>query len=112
MIADKLPSQQWPVVACGQVGQWLLIVGPHSVRPILANVIVGLALEEAVRVLDCGRVLSGIEIPMHLRDRPEALEQSQFYACGFVPGGAEGSGRNAIHRCAVRGAESAQYVLR
>jgi hypothetical protein len=43
-----------PIVACGHVGQWLLIVGPNTIRPILANVIAGLAIEEPVRVLDDG----------------------------------------------------------
>ncbi len=98
-------------VSCNQVGHWLLLVGPNTIRPILANVIAGLAIEEPVRVLDCGRMLNGIEISMNLRDRPEALERVSFSASEIVSRGAEGPGRHTVHRRAVRGAEPAASVL-
>jgi hypothetical protein len=72
-------------VSLNQVGHWLLLVGPNTIRPILAKIIAGLAIEEPVRVLDCGRMLNGIEISMNLRDRPEALDRVSFTRASSCP---------------------------
>jgi len=77
------PKTARPVVACNQVGKWLLIVGPHSVRQLMMKVIAGLAEKEPVRVVDAGafvtsKQLDYLEIAQHLRGKPGALERIEI----------------------------------
>jgi hypothetical protein len=65
---------------CSQAGQWMLIVGPSSIRPILMRMIAGLAEQAPVRVLDGGYYLKRegsqfgeFELAHLLHGKPQAL---------------------------------------
>jgi hypothetical protein len=62
-----------PIVACGHVGQWLLIVGPRSVRHIMMKTIAGIAQEENVNVLDGGGQFDAYSMSWLLQGKPEAI---------------------------------------
>jgi len=66
-------------VSCNQVGKWLLIIGPRSIRYIIMNVIAGIAEQENVNVLDGGNSpetgdgqFDPYQVGWLLRDKPEA----------------------------------------
>jgi hypothetical protein len=66
-------------VSGNQVGKWLLIIGPRSIRHIMMNVIAGIAEQENVNVLDGGNSpengdgqFDPYQVGWLLRDKPEA----------------------------------------
>ena len=71
-------------VCDGQAGQWLLIVGPHSIRHMMMTVIAGLAEHEPVRVLDGGNQFDAYQIARFVRGSPTCLERikvSRAFSC-------------------------------
>ena len=77
------------IAAYGQVGQWSLVIGPHSIRHVMMNLIAGLAEQEPVRVLDGGasleeRQLGWLEVAHLLRNLPNAIDRvsmRQAFSC-------------------------------
>jgi hypothetical protein len=73
-IGDSM-SPKRPIVACGRVGQWMLIVGPHSIQNMLMDVIAGIAEQENVNVLDGGNFFEAFRVTWQLRKDPEAFSR-------------------------------------
>ena len=68
------------IAAYGQVGQWVLVIGPHSIRHVMMNLIAGLAEQELVRVVDGGASpdqaqLDWLEVAEFLRNVPHAIDR-------------------------------------
>jgi hypothetical protein len=65
----------WPAIPTHQDDRWILLIGSHSIKHILLNIISGLAISGPVRVLDGGNMLDGFERMMQVKGASFELDR-------------------------------------